>query len=264
MAKTTFVDGNKALNIRGTMVDAAFLNAVNNHRHDGADVDGAGAIDYAPDTGAADAYAIALIPALTDHVTGLPISFKALHTNTGPATIAVNGLTPVALRKYGNAALEAGDIVAGQMNVIVFDGTYYQLLPGMVAALAGSATQAFSAADGGSGKQVVNISQFVNSFSGTGYAVLPGGLVLQWGSYIPVPGGALPGDTIHSITWPLAYPTACLWALAALSNSAAYINTPNLAMETVDFFQTYGRFMADATGAGSQPNDGFYWISIGH
>ena len=47
MPKTTFVDGDPSNNILGTILTAAFLNALNNHRHSGANEDGAGALDYA-------------------------------------------------------------------------------------------------------------------------------------------------------------------------------------------------------------------------
>lgn len=40
MAKTSFSDGDKSQGIKGTRVTAAFLNAINNHVHDGADADG--------------------------------------------------------------------------------------------------------------------------------------------------------------------------------------------------------------------------------
>lgn len=40
MAKTAFVDGNPALGTLGTLLTAAFLNAMQEHVHDGADIDG--------------------------------------------------------------------------------------------------------------------------------------------------------------------------------------------------------------------------------
>lgn len=40
MAKTTFVDGDPGLGILGTIVNAAFLNKIFTHRHDGVDADG--------------------------------------------------------------------------------------------------------------------------------------------------------------------------------------------------------------------------------
>lgn len=128
MGKTTFADGNPETGTLGTIVTADFLNAVNNHRHSGLDVDGAGAIDYATDTGSADAYEIALSPALTQHIIGLPIYFMVANTNTGAATLEVNGMDAVAIKKNVSDDLSAGDLIAGKIVMLVYDGTYYQLL----------------------------------------------------------------------------------------------------------------------------------------
>jgi len=128
MAKTNFVDGNPAEQIEGTIVTAAFLNALNNHRHRGLAEDGDGVLDYAADTGSADAYAIALSPALAAHVTGMPISFKAANANTGAATLNVDGLGAVAVKKKGGVTLVAGDIPVDGIAVVAYDGTCYQLL----------------------------------------------------------------------------------------------------------------------------------------
>jgi len=128
MAKTVFENGNPALGVPGTIVTAEFLNGVNTHRHTGLDVDGAGAIDYAADAGAANAYAVTLAPALTAHITGMPIYFKALNTNTGASTVNVCGLGAVSIKRLNGAALQAGDIQAGAIICVAYDGTYYQML----------------------------------------------------------------------------------------------------------------------------------------
>jgi len=57
------------------------------------------------------------------------ISFKANHSNTGAATLAVDGLTATAIRKNNGAtALVTGDIISGQIYDVVYDGTYWVLL----------------------------------------------------------------------------------------------------------------------------------------
>jgi phage-related tail fiber protein len=124
MAKTVFVDTPPL----GTIVTAAFLNAVNNHRHTGQDVDGAGALDYAVATGSGNAYAITLAPALTAHVAGMPIVFKANHANSGASTVAVSGMGAVAIKRRDGSALVTGDIQNGQIVIICYDGTNYQLM----------------------------------------------------------------------------------------------------------------------------------------
>jgi len=123
MGKTVFSDTPP----QGTIVTAAFLNAVNNQRHDGKDIDGHGVLDYAVATGSGGAYAIALSPALTEHIPGMPISVKANHENPGAATVAINALPAVAIKRRDGSNLLAGDIVNGAIVTLVYNGTVYQL-----------------------------------------------------------------------------------------------------------------------------------------
>lgn len=124
MAKTVFSDTPP----QGTVVTAAFLNAVNSHRHTGENADGAGALDYAVATGSSNAYAITLTPALTAHIPGMPITMKANHTNTGAATVAVNGMAAVTIKRRDGSSLAAGDILSGAIVALSYDGTNYQLI----------------------------------------------------------------------------------------------------------------------------------------
>ena len=128
MGKTIFDDTPPL----GTIVTDDFLNAINTHRHTGEDVDGAGILDYAASTGSANAYILTLSPALAAHIAGMPIRFKANFTNTGAATLNINGLGAVALKKNYSVALSAGDIVSGQIITVNYDGTNYQVLNGVV------------------------------------------------------------------------------------------------------------------------------------
>lgn len=127
MGKTVFSDTPP----QGTVVTAAFLNAVNLHRHTGRDIDGDGALDYAITTGSNNAYVLALSPALDAYVAGVPIVFKASFLNTGAATININSLGAVSLKKNGNASLAAGDIQADRLYMICFDGTNMQVIAGL-------------------------------------------------------------------------------------------------------------------------------------
>jgi microcystin-dependent protein len=127
MGKTVFSDTPP----QGTIVTAAFLNALNAQRHDGLDDDGHGVLDYAVTSGSANAYVLTLNPALAAHVAGMPIRFKANFTNTAAATININNLGAVALKKNYNQALAASDILSGQIITICFDGTNYQVTGGI-------------------------------------------------------------------------------------------------------------------------------------
>ncbi len=127
-SKTVFVDGNPSLGVMGTVVNAAFLNSIFQHRHDGLNQDGSAPIDYVADTGAVNAYVATLTPALTAPVGGMPIRILVASTNTGASTLTVNGLSPAPIVRSDLSALQPRDMVAGGIATLVWDGTYYQLL----------------------------------------------------------------------------------------------------------------------------------------
>jgi hypothetical protein len=74
-----------------------------------------------------DAYSVQLtkVDALD---TGLEVLFKADVANTGAATLGVNVLAAKPIRKNGTTVLEDGDIPAGGIAHVKYDGTYFQLL----------------------------------------------------------------------------------------------------------------------------------------
>ena len=69
-----------------------------------------------------------LTPALAAYATGNLFSFVAANTNTGAATINLNSLGAKSITKKGSTALAAGDIVSGQVHLIEYDGTRFQLI----------------------------------------------------------------------------------------------------------------------------------------
>jgi len=77
--------------------------------------------------GSADAYTATLTPAVTAYAAGMRVGFVAGFTNTGPATLAVNGLAVVALRKLDGSALSANDIRAGDLVWAAHDGTNFRV-----------------------------------------------------------------------------------------------------------------------------------------
>lgn len=86
-----------------------------------------GPIAYVATTGSSNAYVAAPSPALAALTTGSWLALKANHTNTGAATLNVNSLGAVAIRKQTDVALEAGDLRSGQVFWVTYDGTYWQL-----------------------------------------------------------------------------------------------------------------------------------------
>ena len=92
---------------------------------------------YGVGAGAANVYTLTLTPASPGvnqaYRTGVSYVFVASVLNTGASTLSVDGLAVKAITKFGTVPLVAGDIRAGQMCVVVYDGTQFQLLnPGNV------------------------------------------------------------------------------------------------------------------------------------
>ncbi len=100
--------------------------------------------DYVADTGAADAYVITPVPAITAYVTGQRFSFKVKTTNTTASTLAVSGLSATAILKGdGTAALTAGDFVAGQIVEVEANGNGFQLMTPVAGATPAGSVQMY-------------------------------------------------------------------------------------------------------------------------
>lgn len=81
------------------------------------------------------------VPNLPTNVVGLPISFIAGGANTAAATLNINSIGAVAIKKHVNSALAdlgLGDIIAGQVVTVVFDGTQFQMMVAPQAAWGGT------------------------------------------------------------------------------------------------------------------------------
>lgn len=87
-----------------------------------------GIMQLGEDTGAADAYVVAMTPAPTSYVTGMVVRFKADVANTGASTVNVNTLGAKAIKKNFGDALTAGDIRANAIIELVYDGTNFQMI----------------------------------------------------------------------------------------------------------------------------------------
>jgi len=88
---------------------------------------------YAADTGAANAYAVAVSSVITAYVDGLQVILKASHANTGASTVNVNGLGAIAIVHQDGTALQVNDIYVNQFVVAIYNATTNQFV------LAGSA-----------------------------------------------------------------------------------------------------------------------------
>ena len=75
-----------------------------------------------------DTITAGLTPALTVYTTGDTFSFVVANTNTTAVTINIDSLGAKAITRDGSTALTAGDLVAGEVVMIVYDGTRFQVI----------------------------------------------------------------------------------------------------------------------------------------
>lgn len=69
-------------------------------------------------------------PTLTAYATGQQFSFVVAATNTAAVTLNINSLGAKAVTRTGSVALVAGDMVIGQVVIVEYDGTRFQLING--------------------------------------------------------------------------------------------------------------------------------------
>lgn len=89
---------------------------------------------YAGASSGTDTITATLTPAITAYAAGQRFTFLAGGTNTGAATINFNSVGAKDLKKgpAGSTALAAGDITAGGLYTVEYDGTNFQLVdPGL-------------------------------------------------------------------------------------------------------------------------------------
>lgn len=140
-----------------------------------------GRITYVADTGAADAYVVALPTAPSSYTAGLSLTMKAANSNTGASTVNVNSLGVKSIKRFDGNNLLANDIVAGMLVHIAYDGTNFRIVgvhgssqtsaDASAAAAAASAAAASTSASTAS-TAATNAQTHYNNFRGTYYGAL--------------------------------------------------------------------------------------------
>jgi len=91
-----------------------------------------GRLFYVVDTGPVNQLEVSdLQPSLVNYEAGLFIRVLVGHTITGAATFAIGGLNQIAIKRYDGTDVQAGDMLAGQICTLAFDGTHFQLFNGV-------------------------------------------------------------------------------------------------------------------------------------
>lgn len=111
--------------------------------------------DYAASSAGSDTYAITVTPAPTAYATGQVFRFKADVANTGAATLNVNGLGAKTIVKNVSSTLITGDIDAGKIIEVVYDGTNMVMQSPTAAPALYSTGQTSRASATGTGTQTI-------------------------------------------------------------------------------------------------------------
>lgn len=73
------------------------------------------------ESGSGNSYVVTMPNTRTSNANGDEVVFRATHTNTGAATLQIDSITAVALRRFNGDPLEANDIVTGRFYAARYD-----------------------------------------------------------------------------------------------------------------------------------------------
>ena len=213
----------------------------------------AGGMNYGVDRGTPNAYAINTSPPILQVMDGMRVAFRASSTNTGPATMAVGSSGAFPLQTV-NGALTAAQVVAGQYYEAIFNGVQNAWVITSVLYLLPTAATASSAQ--GTCSDTLSGSQI----GANGWIQSSGGTILQWGS---VSFNSYIGETSFNVTFPKAFPNACLGVAAFLTGwQAGYGDTY---IPQVDSFSATGAtIFMNSEYPTNAPSFGVSFLAVGH
>jgi len=162
-------------------------------------------------------------PSLTAYTAGQIFSFVVGTTNTGAVTLNIDGLGAKAVTRTGAIALVAGGMVTGQVALVEYDGTRFQLLdPNAFTDLLISGALTYGGvtltnAVTGTGKMVLDTSPTVNNPTVTNYveSVVAVGTVTSSSTL------ALTNGTVQTAT--LTASTACTFTMPTATAGKSFV-----------------------------------------
>jgi hypothetical protein len=106
-----------------------------------------GTVNFAVDTGIADAYLVALPHDPGSYVDGLKVRMRPLYTNTGAATVNVNSLGVKSIKLANSSNPAAGDINAGAAVELIYSSStgFFHIAPNSSVAAAAAVVSAAAA-----------------------------------------------------------------------------------------------------------------------
>jgi hypothetical protein len=113
------------------------------------DVEGSRWPAFGTDSGSANAYVVTTVAYVPSLRVGSEIQFFPVASNSGASTLVVNGSSAIPIKKLGSTALASGDIVSGQLVIVDYDGTNFQMVGAGTAAGPATREQMIYATDYG-------------------------------------------------------------------------------------------------------------------
>ena len=162
-------------------------------------------------------------PALTAYAAGNLFSFVVANTNTGAVTINIDGVGSKSITRTGSTPLVAGDMVAGQVAVIEYDGTRFQLLNGnsftnlLVSGTLTYGGVTLTNAVTGTGKMMLDTSPTVNNPTVTNYVES----VVAIGTVTTTNTLSLTNGTVQTAT--LTASTACTFTMPTATAGKSFV-----------------------------------------
>lgn len=162
-------------------------------------------------------------PALTAYAAGNLFSFVVANTNTGAVTINIDGNGAKSITRTGSTALVAGDMVAGQVVLIEYDGTRFQLLNGnsftnlLVSGTLTYGGVTLTNAVTGTGKMMLDTSPTVNNPTVTNYVES----VVAIGTVTTTNTLSLTNGTVQTAT--LTASTACTFTMPTATAGKSFV-----------------------------------------
>jgi hypothetical protein len=162
-------------------------------------------------------------PSLTAYTAGQIFSFVVGTTNTGAVTLNIDGLGAKAVTRTGAIALVAGGMVTGQVALVEYDGTRFQLLdPNAFTDLLISGALTYGGvtltnAVTGTGKMVLDTSPTVNNPTVTNYVES----VVAVGTVTSSHTLALTSGTVQTAT--LTASTACTFTMPTATAGKSFV-----------------------------------------
>jgi hypothetical protein len=147
------------------------------------------------------------------YAAGLRVGFVVANTNSGAATLNLNGLGATAIKRFNGADLSAGDLTAGQVVELLHDGTNFVL------GSASSAGFAAAASAGAAAASAVAAAASAASIDPAGFVHIAGSETITGAKTFSAAIAASAGITINGQT--LSGLTAAGKTLAEAADAAA-------------------------------------------